>query len=230
MDEIAPDYIGHRKRLRERFLKGEGNDMADYELLELLLMQAIPRKDVKPLAKELIRVFGSFANVVGAPEHRLREISGVKDSVITTLKLVMVAAKRLSWENLSSDDLPVLLNMDCLIDYCRSAFAYAEVEELHILYLNAKLKLIDNELIQKGSLSSVSISPREVVKRALNKNATSIIMVHNHPSGSPKPSDNDIIITKKISQACQVMGIKLQEHIIITKSDYFSFLEHKLLA
>lgn len=230
MEEKQPDYIGHRQRLRERFLKGEGKDMADYEMLELLLMLAIPRKDVKPLAKELIRVFGSFANVISAPEHRLREITGVKDSVISTLKLVKAAANRLSWENLSSDDMPVLLNMDGLIDYCRSSFAYAEVEELHILYLNAKLKLIGMELIQKGSLSSVSISPREIVKSALNHNASSIIMVHNHPSGSTRPSDNDIALTKKIEQACQVMGIKLQEHIIITRADYFSFLEHKLLA
>lgn len=229
MEEKQPDYLGHRQRLRERFLKSEGNDMPDYELLELLLMMAIPRKDVKPIAKELLRKFGSFANAITAPEHRLREVSGVKDSAITILKLVNAAAKRLSWENLASDNMPVLLNMDSLIDYCRSAFAYAEVEELHILYLDAKLKLIGNELVQKGSLSSVSVSPREVVKNALNKNAASIIMVHNHPSDSPKPSDNDIVITKKIAQACQLMGLKLQEHIIITKSDYYSFLEHGLI-
>ena len=229
MDENKPDYLGHRQRLRERFLKSEGNDMPDYEMLELLLMLAIPRKDVKPIAKELIRVFGKFANVISAPEYRLREINGIKDSAVTVLKLVNAAAKRLSWENLASDDMPVLLNMDSLIDYCRSAFAYAEVEELHVLYLDAKLKLIGNDLVQKGSLSSVSVSPRELVKNALNNNAASIIMVHNHPSGSSKPSGNDINITKKIEQACQLMGIKLQEHIIITKSDYYSFLEHKLL-
>lgn len=229
MEEKQPDYLGHRKRLRERFLKNEGSDMPDYELLELLLMQAIPRKDVKPLAKELIRHFGNFANVISAPEYQLREISGVKDNTIAMLKLVSAAAKRLSWENLASDDMPILLNMDSLIDYCRSAFAYAEVEELHILYLDTKLKLIANELVQKGSLSSVSVSPREVVKNALNKNATSIIMVHNHPSGSPKPSANDIALTKKVAQACQLMGLKLQEHIIITKADYYSFLEHGLL-
>ncbi len=229
MDENKPDYLGHRQRLRERFLKSEGNDMPDYEMLELLLMLAIPRKDVKPIAKELLRKFGKFANVISAPEYRLREINGIKDSAVTVLKLVNAAAKRLSWENLASDDMPVLLNMDSLIDYCRSAFAYAEVEELHVLYLDAKLKLIGCELVQKGSLSSVGVSPREVVKNALNKNAASIIMVHNHPSGSPKPSGNDINITKKIEQACQLMGIKLQEHIIITKADYYSFLEHKLL-
>lgn len=229
MDANKPDYLGHRQRLRERFLKSEGNDMPDYEMLELLLMLAIPRKDVKPIAKELLRKFGNFANVISAPEHSLREINGIKDSAVTVLKLVNAAAKRLSWENLASDDMPVLLNMDGLIDYCRSAFAYAEVEELHVLYLDAKLKLIGNDLVQKGSLSSVSVSPRELVKNALNNNAAGIIMVHNHPSGSPKPSGNDINITKKIEQACQLMGIKLQEHIIITKSDYYSFLEHKLL-
>lgn len=224
------DYTGHRQRLRQRFLAGEGRDMADYELIELLLTLAIPRHDVKPLAKKLIHTFGNFANVITAPDYRLKEVKGIKESSITVLKLIKVAAQRLCWQNLASDDSPVLLNVDILIDYCRSAIAYSEVEELHLLYLDAKLKIIEIELIQRGSVSGVSASPREIVKKAINKNATGIIMVHNHPSGSPQPSENDLALTIKIEQACELMGIQLQEHIIITKSDYFSFLEHKLIS
>lgn len=224
------DYAGHRQRLRQRFLLGEGRDMADYEMLELLLTLAIPRRDVKPLAKKLIQKFGNFANVITAPEHALKEVSGIKDNSITVLKLVKVAAQRLSWQNLASDDLPVLLNIDSLIDYCRSTIAYLDVEELHLLYLDAKLRIISSELIQRGSVTAVSASPREIVKSAINKNASGLIMVHNHPSGSPKPSDNDISLTRKVEQACQLMSIKLHEHIIITRSDYFSFLEHQLLG
>lgn len=230
MTEEQPDYLGHRQRLKERFLRGEGRDMADYELLELLLTFAIPRRDVKPLAKKLVQTFGNFANVISAPEHSLKEVNGIKENSVTILKLVRTAAQRLSWQNLASDDLPVLLNIDSLIDYCRSAIAYSDVEELHLLYLDAKLKIIGCELIQRGSVTAVSASPREIVKNAINKNATGLIMVHNHPSGSPKPSDNDISLTKKVAQACQLMSIKLHEHIIITRSDYFSFLEHQLLG
>ncbi len=229
MSEQHPDYIGHRQRLRQRFLVGFGRDMADYELLELLLTFAIPRKDVKPLAKKLITQFGNFANVIAAPEYKLRGIDGIKDNSLTLLKLIHASSQRLCWQNLESDDLPVLFNIDNLIDYCRSTIAYSEVEELYILYLDVKLKIVDKELFQKGSLSSVCSSPREIVKSSIDKNASGIIMVHNHPSGSAKPSSNDIELTKKVEQACSLMGIKLHEHIIITKSDYFSFLEHKLI-
>lgn len=225
-----PDYAGHRQRLRQRFLLGEGRDMADYEMLELLLTLAIPRRDVKPLAKKLIQKFGNFANVIAAPENALKEISGIKDNSVMVFKLVKAAAQRLSWQNLASDDLPVLLNIDSLIDYCRSTIAYSDVEELHLLYLDAKLKIISGELIQRGSITAVSASPREIVKHAINKNAAGLIMVHNHPSGSPKPSENDISLTKKVEQACQLMSIKLHEHIIITRSDYFSFLEKGLIG
>ena len=223
------DYSGHRQRLRQRFLLGEGKDMADYELLEVLLTLAIPRRDVKPLAKKLIQTFGNFADVITAPDHKLKEITGIKDNSVMVFKLIRVAAQRLSWQNLSSDNIPVLLNVDCLIDYCRSAIAYSEVEELHLLYLDAKLKIIGSELVQRGTISAVCVSPREIVKSAINKNAVGIIMVHNHPSGSSQPSDNDLNLTKQIIQACEIIGIKMHEHIIITRADYFSFVEHGLI-
>ena len=230
MSEIKPDYLGHRARLKQRFLLGSGRDMADYELLELLLTYAIPRRDVKPLAKKLIQAFGPLSNVVAAPDYQLKNIGGIKDSSVILLKLLKIVSERLSWQNLAADDKPVLLNIDILIDYCRSAIAYSDVEELHIVYLDAKLHIISSELFQRGSISSVCASPREIVKKAINRNASSIIMVHNHPSGSSRPSDNDIKLTKAVEEACFVMGIKLQEHIIITQSDYFSFLEHQLIS
>ncbi len=229
MDEQQPDYIGHRQRLKQRFLLGNGRDMADYELLELVLTLAVPRRDVKPLAKKLVAEFGSFAKAISASEYSLRKIKGIGDSIITVFKIITVSTQRLCWQNLASDDKPVLINVDTLIDFCRSTIAYSEVEELHVIYLNSKLNAIGYELLQKGSLSSVSISPREIVKNALEHNAAGIIMVHNHPSGSAKPSDNDLKLTNNVAQACQLMGIRLHEHIIITQSDYFSFLEHGLI-
>ncbi len=229
MNAQQPDYVGHRRRLKQRFLLGGGRDMADYELLELVLTLAIPRRDVKPLAKKLVAEFGNFAKVIAAPEYRLRKINGVSDGVVTVLKIITVAAQRLSWQNLASDDKPVLINVDHLIDFCRSTIAYSEVEELHVIYLNAKLNAIGCALLQKGSLSSVSASPRDIVMDALQHNAAGIILVHNHPSGAARPSENDLKLTNNVAQACQLMGIRLHEHIIITQSEYFSFLEHGLI-
>ncbi len=229
MTDETPDYIGHRKRLKERFIKSDGRDMADYELIELILTLAIPRRDVKPIAKQLIKTFGDFAGVINATPSQLMEINGIKDSAVTVLKIIRAAAQRLSWQNLASDDMPVLLNIDSLIDFCRCTMAYSDVEELHIIYLDAKLKVIKTELTQRGSLTGVSASPRDIVKSAMENKAVSIIMVHNHPSGNTKPSENDKIITKKVAEACEIMGLRLQEHIIISKSSYFSFREHGLI-
>ncbi len=147
MTEEHFDYIGHRQRLRQRFLLGEGRDMADYELLELVLTYAIPRRDVKPIAKKLIAKFGNFANVITAPEHKLEEVIGIKENSITLLKLIRTSSQRLCWQNLESEDKPVLFNIDTLIDYCRSTIAYSEVEELYLLYLVVKLKIIDKYLL-----------------------------------------------------------------------------------
>ena len=229
MTEENPDYLGHRARLKERFLKGNGRDMADYELLELLLTYAIPRRDVKPLAKKMLQSFGTLAEVVAAPDYRLKDIKGIKDSTLILLKLLKVVSERLSWQNLASDDKPIIFSMDSLIEYCRTSIAYSDVEELYLIYLDSDLHIIDKELFQKGSVSSVTASPREIIKHALHIGSTNIIMVHNHPSGSPRPSENDLKLTRMIEEACLTVNIKMQDHLIITKSDYFSFLEHQLL-
>ena len=228
MEDISarPDYLGHRQRIRRRFLLGEGKDMADYELLELALTMAIPRRDVKPLAKTLIKKFGSFAGVVNASQNELAAVEGVKENTITMLKLIKAAALRTSWQNLNADDAPVINSFDSLVDYCRSAMAYGDIEEFRIIYLNTKLRLIGEETMQKGTINSVSIHPREVIKSAMEQKAAAIIMVHNHPSGDTTPSKADIEMTKAVARACRLVNITLLDHLIISRSSCYRFAEH----
>ena len=225
-----PDYIGHRKRLRTRFLLGGGKDMADYELLELVLMMALPRKDVKPLAKVLINRFGSFAGVINAPKEDLLSIDGVKETTLTMLKVIQVATKRVSWQHLSESDAPVIANTDCLIDYCRTVIGFSDVEEFHVIYLDSKLRTLGSDILQRGTINTVAIHPREVIKAAISNQANSIIMMHNHPSGEVKPSSADISMTQIINNACRAVGIKLLDHIIISRNNYYSFAQNMALA
>ncbi len=224
--ETQPDYIGHRERLRQRFLLGGGRDMADYELLELILTIALPRRDVKPLAKRLIAKFGSFGEVIKAPLESLIMIDGIKEHTATVLKIISVATDRCSWQSLQSSDTPIILNTDSLIDYCRSAMCYSDVEELRLIYLNPHLQIIGQETLQRGTLNCVAIHPREVIKAAMANKASAIIMVHNHPSGNVQPSEADIVMTKRVKEACESIGIKLLEHLVISKNDCYSFAEH----
>ena len=229
MEEEA-SYIGHRQRLKERFLRSKGADMADYEALELLLTYAIPRRDVKPLAKSLIKKFGSFAGVITAPIERLYEVSGIKENSATLIKFVEFASQKLSWQNLAFEDAAFISTTDSLIEFCRCTMGYSEVEVLRLIYVDAKLKVIETEVLQKGSVSSVNINPRDIVANALKKNASGVIMVHNHPTGDPRPSNNDVEATKRVKSACDAVGIALHEHLIITPSDFYSFAEHRLVV
>ncbi len=229
MTEQIPDYIGHRKRLRERFLRNKGADMADYEALELLLSYVFSRKDVKPLAKKLVAKFGSFADVISAPPHLLSEVDGIKDSSVTLIKFIEFAIQKFTWQKLMSDDLPIISSTENLLDYCYCSMAYLDVETIRLIYLNSKLKVLGSEVIQSGSISSVNIHQREVIAKSLAYNAAGIIMVHNHPSGEIKPSIGDIEVTRRIEQACEAAEIVLHEHLIIGKTGYYSFLENGLL-
>ena len=229
MEEEA-SYIGHRQRLKERFLRSKGADMADYEALELLLTYAIPRRDVKPLAKSLIKKFGSFAGVITAPIERLYEVSGIKENSATLIKFVEFASQKLSWQNLAFEDAAFISTTDSLIEFCRCTMGYSEVEVLRLIYVDAKLKVIETEVLQKGSVSSVNINPRDIVANALKKNASGVIMIHNHPTGDPRPSNNDVEATKRVKSACDAVGIALHEHLIITPSDFYSFAEHRLVV
>ena len=218
-----PDYLGHRERLRRRFLLGGGRDMPDYELLELLLTIAIPRRDVKPLAKELIRKFGSFAEVVNAPLEELMLVKGVKENTVAVLRIVRECSVRSSWQSLKGMDAPVISDFDAMVDYCRSAMAYQMVEEFRIIFLNSKLYVIGEEIQQRGTVDQVAIHPREVIKSAMMHGASAMILVHNHPSGIVTPSKADMEITKRIKEAAEAVSIRLFDHLIISKSSVYSF-------
>ena len=216
-----PHFHGHRQRLKDRFLKTGGDQLADYELLELLLFQALPRRDVKPLAKDLLDRFGSFAGVVTAEASLIRQVPGAGDAVVVALKTVAAAAERLARDELAAA--PVLGNWDKLLKYCRTAMSREGREQFRVLYLNRKNVLIKDEVQWRGTIDHTPLYPREVVKRALELQAAALIMVHNHPSGDPTPSQADIDMTRQVAEAAKSMGIVLHDHLIIAKSGHTSF-------
>ena len=224
-----PHYLGHRTRLRERFLKDEGASMPDYELLEMLLALAIPRRDVKEKAKDLINHFGSYAKVIAAEQSKLLNY-GLSENVVAAIKLIKTSATKFAWYILSESNEPIIANVDYLIDYYKNAMAYLEVEEFRVMFLDAKLQIIKDVVMQRGSINSVQVHPREVLKLALDYNATSVILAHNHPSGKLQPSNNDLEITKKIIDALKTVDVLVGDHIIITKHGHYSFLESGLLT
>ena len=216
-----PHYAGHRERLRDRFRQGGVSAVQDYELLELLLFRAIPRRDVKPLAKDMIARFGSFAETIAADPARLREVKGVSEAVITELKLVQAAAVKLAQAEVL--DRPAIGSCDQLIDYCSASMAYTQTEQFRILFLDRKNVLIADELQQQGTVDHTPVYPREVVKRALELNASALILVHNHPSGDPTPSRADIDMTNRIIETARPLNIEIHDHIVIGKGRHTSF-------
>jgi DNA repair protein RadC len=222
-----PDQAGHRGRLRARFVKGGGDALADYEMLELLLFQAQSRRDMKPLAKRLLNKFSSFSAVISAEPAALKEVEGVGEAVVVTLKTVQAAALRLSHEEIM--DQPVLSSWDKLIAYCRASMGHQKNEHFRILFLNRQNVLIADEVQQSGTVDHTPVYPREVVKRALELSATAIIMVHNHPSGDSTPSQADIEMTRQVADAGAKLSIVLHDHLIMTKAGHSSFKEMGLL-
>ena len=217
-----PSYIAdHRKRLRARFMEGGATAMPDYELLELLLFRAIPRQDVKPLARLLLDTFGDLNRVVTAPPSRLMMVKGVGEAVVQDLKILEAVAQRMMRARVMHR--PVLSSWDALVDYCHTAMAHRETEQFRVLYLDRKNVLIADEEQGKGTVDHVPVYPREVMKRALELNASAIIVVHNHPSGDPTPSQADISMTIQIQDAGQVLGVTLHDHLIIGKERELSF-------
>jgi DNA repair protein RadC len=219
MDD-KPDYLGHRARLRERFLKGGADALPDYELLELLLMQAQPRRDMKPLAKDLLRRFGSFQRVISADPQELLEVSGVGEAALVALKSVQAAALRLA--RAEAMDRPVMSSWQKVLDYCRASMAYGKTEQFRLLFLDRKNVLIADEVQQRGTVDHTPLYPREVVKRALELGASAIILVHNHPSGDPTPSKADIAMTREVIEAALKLGISVHDHIVIGASGHAS--------
>jgi DNA repair protein RadC len=227
LSEGAPHYHGHRERLRARFREAGSDAVSDYELLELVLFRAIPQRDIKPLAKELIAKFGSFAEVVAAPSARLAETKGMGEAAITELRVVHAAASRLARGQARKRT--VLSSWSSVIDYCRTAMAYEEKEQFRLLFLDKRNQLIADELQQVGTVDHTPVYPREVVKRALELSATALILVHNHPSGDPTPSRADIQMTQAIVDVARPLGIAVHDHIIVGKEGHASFKGLKLI-
>ncbi len=232
MTEVAdekpvPLHHGHRDRVRARFLKAGSEGLADYELLEILLFAAIPRRDVKPLAKTLIKHFGTLGKVFAAPAHELADVKGVSDNTAVLIKAVQASAQMMLKEKIS--ERPVLNSWQALLDYLHLSMAYEPKEQFRVLFLNRRNELISNEVQQTGTIDHTPVYPREILKRALELGATALILVHNHPSGDPEPSTSDITMTKEIIKAAATMEVVVHDHLIIAKSGTTSFKSMGLL-
>lgn len=226
-ESAQPLYTGHRERLRARFRDGGADALPDYELLEMVLFRAIPRRDTKDLAKRLLARFGSFAEVVSAPEGRLKEVSGVGDAVVTEIKLIRAAALRLMRSEVSSA--PVMSSWDQVLSYLRAVQGYEQREQFRILFLDKKNKLIADEVQGQGTVDHTPVYVREVVKRALELSASAIILVHNHPSGDPTPSRADIDMTRMIVEAGKPLGVTVHDHVIVGRNGHASFRSLRLI-
>jgi DNA repair protein RadC len=223
----TPHYHGHRDRLRARFTEVGGDALPDYELLELVLFRSIPRRDVKPVAKELPKHFGTFAEVLAAPAPRLMEVEGIGESVVNDLKIVEAAARRIAKGAVAKR--PVLSSWSAVLDYCRTAMAFADREQFRLLFLDKRNALIADEVQQSGTVDHTPVYPREVVKRALELSATALILVHNHPSGDPTPSSADIKMTRDIIDVAKPLGITIHDHIIVGREGHASFKGLRLI-
>ncbi len=216
-----PHYWGHRQRLRDRFLAGGHASMPEYELLELVLFNAIPRIDVKPLAKELLATFGDLNGVIAASQHRLLKVPGTTDRVWYHLRLLEAIAHRMARAKVIQK--PVIASWDALMSYCKTVMAHRETEQFRILFLDAKNTMMADEEQARGTVNHVPVYPREVAKRALELNASAIILVHNHPSGDPTPSQADIDMTEQIALACDSIGVTIHDHVVIGRERDASF-------
>jgi DNA repair protein RadC len=223
LEEAPPHYHGHRERLRARFRDAGSDAVTDYELLELVLFRAMPRRDIKPLAKSLIGKFGSFAETIAASPQRLAEVAGLGDAAITELKVVEAAAHRLARGEVKRR--AVLGSWSAVLDYCRAAMAFADKEQFRILFLDKRNQLIADEVQQVGTVDHTPVYPREVVKRALELSATAVILA----SGDPTPSRADIQMTQQIVEVAKPLGISVHDHIIVGKEGHASLKGLRLI-
>jgi DNA repair protein RadC len=222
-----PHYHGHRERLRARLREAGPDAIADYELIELVLFRAIPRRDVKPLAKALIARFGSFAEAIAAPPERLAEVDGMTAASINEFKILEAGAQRFA-RGKAKKRLP-LGSWSEVVDYCRTAMAFSEREEFRILFLDKRNGLIADEVQGSGTVDHTPVYPREVVRRALELSATALVLVHNHPSGDPTPSTADIKMTLDIIAIAGPLGVTIHDHLIIGRHGHASLRALKLI-
>jgi len=218
--EEVDDRAGHRARLRERFVKGGAEALPDYELLELILFRSVPRRDVKPMAKRLIARFGSFAEVISAATPRLAEVEGIGEATATDLKIVEAAGRRLAKGAVSTRAL--LSSWTQVLEYCRTAMAFSDREEFRVLFLDKRNGLLADEVQQRGTVDHTPVYPREIVRRALELSSTGLILLHNHPSGDPTPSQADVRMTRDIIEIAKPFGIQVHDHVIIGRLGHAS--------
>jgi DNA repair protein RadC len=224
---VLPDYLGHRERLHDRFEAGGGTALADYELLELLLFYALPRRDTKPIAERLLAEFKTFGGVLAASREQLARVDGVGDGAAAFLKAIQAASQAATRSSLS--DGPIIGSAQALIDYCKTTVGDNPTEEFRVLFLDTKNRLKKDEPFGLGTVDFAPVYPREVVTRALELDAKAVILVHNHPSGDPRPSRADIEMTQKVRDACAVVGVALHDHIVIARGGHVSFKSAGLL-
>ncbi len=219
--EDKPHYLAHRDRQRAKFAASGGDSFMDYELLELFLFNSIPRRDVKPVAKELLKTFGNLGEVCAAPLHRLTETKGIGEKTALDLKLLHAASVRMGRESVLGR--PILSSWTALLDYCRSAMQFEPVEQFRVLFLDRKNRLIADEVLGRGTIDRAPVYPREIIKRALALESTAIILAHNHPSGDPTPSQSDITMTNEVISVAKAMGVVVHDHLIIGRENVVSF-------
>jgi DNA repair protein RadC len=220
MADASEDGSGHRARLRQRLIEGGADALLDHELIEYLLALAIPRRDTKPLAKQLIREFGGFGALLSADAAAIARVGGIGEGAVAALKVAQAAALRLLKEEVKAR--PVLASWQALLDYLRADMAHEGIERVRVLFLNAKNVLIRDEPMWEGSIDESAVYIREVMRRALDLHATAIIVVHNHPSGDPSPSQQDIRLTRDLAEAGRHLNVTLHDHIIIGANGHSS--------
>jgi DNA repair protein RadC len=225
--KLAVGTDGHRARLRARFLAGGPDAVAEHELIEMILFLALPRRDTKPIARALLARFGSYANVISASLPDLLTVEGVGEAGAAALKIVQASAQRLAKAEVLYR--PVLSNWDRLMEYLQAVLAREKIEQFRVLYLDNRNKLLADIPQARGTVNHTPVYPREVVKRALELHATAIILVHNHPSGDPSPSDEDISMTREIKHAANALSIVLHDHVIVGNGRWLSFKKAGLL-
>ena len=226
-NEKLPHYVGHRKRQKEKFLNNLPSSFSDYELIELMLFQSIPRKDVKPLAKELLNKFGNLNNLVNSNQENLSEVKGTNQSVFMNLKIIKELINRVLANQVLKQN--VIGSWSALLEYLKFNMSNLRLEQFRVLFLNKKNILIADEIMATGTIDQTPVYPREIIKRILTHEAGAIILVHNHPSGNTKPSNSDIDLTTQIVNACKTVNVSVHDHVIIGKGEFYSFKTNMLL-
>lgn len=226
-EEQISHHIGHRQRLKEKFLNNDPANFADYELLELLLFQAMPRKDVKPIAKEMLKIFGSFNRLINSEDSKFMEVGGATQSALLQIKIVKEIMNRIFLNQIENTN--IISSWSALLDYLKFNMGCLNIEQFRVLFLNKKNRLIADEIMATGTIDQTPVYPREIVKKSILHNAGAIILVHNHPSGDNSPSNADINLTTQIVNACNTVNVSVHDHIIIGGNEYYSFKSNMLL-